>query len=407
LFQTPEARRAQAKAVVEIFSAQSLRRTDNFASFLAAIQSRFGSDLCYEHSPEERVRIPSFSLIRNVNYFGSDNAKFGPQFKDGFFTMRQIVSLMLRDAVYSPRSTTIAKPGLGLYEDSVKNLFPEGLGRLATLDPLYYIDEQGQCRFGDEIDRLEYSDQIAISICGTGYNNYGHFLYDGLPAVLMLVSMLEGVRPCLVGPSALATWQRDILEALNLLPLHWSLSTPVKFRTLLTSSQISYHVPFPTRFVRPVFDMLRFRFGGARQQGRKLFVSRSSDATRRLLMNRAEVEVLFAEAGFEIVHPEQLSVADQARLFASAEIVAGESGAGFANVGFCDPGAKVFEIQPENFFEGWTRAACMLFGHRWFVFSASAATDADDQAATRTEKPRRFTVDVALLKSAIEIVVSS
>jgi capsular polysaccharide biosynthesis protein len=242
-------------------------------------------------------------------------------------------------------------------------------------------------------------------VCGTGYPNYGHFLYDGLPAVLMLTSMLDRARLCIVGPPELGPWQREILAALNLLRLYRPLPRPVMFRKIVTSSLIALHVSYPTRFVRPVFDMLRFRFGGQRREGRMLFISRAFDTTRRVLTNRAEVEALFRDKGFEIVNPEHHSVADQVRLFASASMVAGESGAGMANVGFCDPGTKVLEIQPDLFLEGWTRAACMIFGHRWHIFCAGSRPMEDpDPSLPNGARGLTFTADLTALRSAIDAV---
>jgi capsular polysaccharide biosynthesis protein len=79
-----------------------------------------------------------------------------------------------------------------------------------------------------------------------------------------------------------------------------------------------------------------------------------------------------------------------------------------ANIGFCDPGARVLEIQPEQFFEGWTRTACMIFGHRWFVFCAGSIP-AEGDAATPPDKARglTFTVDPVAMRNAIRTVRSA
>jgi hypothetical protein len=398
---------ARAGMPVGVFSASVLAKTEHFPIFIGALQGHSGLDLRYLHAPATSIRIASAGLQQDVTSFGVRNAKILQHFKDGFYKMRETESVILHNAIYSPRSATITKVGLGLYDESIRNhlLIEDGLRVMTQMDPLFRMDDRGQCCFGAEVESLEYSNDIAVPVCGTGYPNYGHFLYDGLPAILMLASMLDAPRFCIVGPPMLRPWQREILAALNLLRFHRSLPRPVMFRKVVTSSLISLHVPYPTRFVRPVFDMLRFRFGGERRDARMLFVSRSFDTAKRALTNRAEVEALFRDQGFEIVNPERHSVADQVRMFASAAIVAGESGAGLANIGFCDPGAKVLEIQPDLFFEGWTRAACMIFGHRWHVFCAeSRPTEEPDPSFGAAAKLLTFTADLAALRTAIDTV---
>ena len=54
-------------------------------------------------------------------------------------------------------------------------------------------------------------------------------------------------------------------------------------------------------------------------------------------------EVL-ASFKFEEILPEQLSVQEQAELFASASAVVGPHGAGLTNIVFCKPQTKVIEL---------------------------------------------------------------
>jgi capsular polysaccharide biosynthesis protein len=68
---------------------------------------------------------------------------------------------------------------------------------------------------------------------------------------------------------------------------------------------------------------------------RRLFVSRRMDRKNRNCRNTPEVEEYFTAAGFEIVYPERHDLAEQARLFAEAEVVAGFGGSGMFNVLHC------------------------------------------------------------------------
>ena len=81
---------------------------------------------------------------------------------------------------------------------------------------------------------------------------------------------------------------------------------------------------------------------------RRLYVSRS-DARSRRVVNEAELLSVLLPAGFEVVVPGSLAVADQAALFAQASHVVGAHGAGMTNVAFCAPGTRVLELFHRNY----------------------------------------------------------
>jgi capsular polysaccharide biosynthesis protein len=72
----------------------------------------------------------------------------------------------------------------------------------------------------------------------------------------------------------------------------------------------------------------------------------------------------------------------------------GEAGAGMANVAFCDPGTRILEIQPETFFDGWTRGTCLIMALQWNAYFAKCHSS-DDGAL-------HFSVDIGMLRNAIE-----
>ncbi|MGI8523743.1 MAG: glycosyltransferase family 61 protein [Nocardioides sp.] len=72
--------------------------------------------------------------------------------------------------------------------------------------------------------------------------------------------------------------------------------------------------------------------GDRRGQHARIFVTRSAGG--RPCRNTPEVEHLFAAHGFTVVDPGELSRADQALVFAGAEVVAGFGGTGMFNLAF-------------------------------------------------------------------------
>jgi len=76
---------------------------------------------------------------------------------------------------------------------------------------------------------------------------------------------------------------------------------------------------------------------------KRLYIRRSLSSSRHLI-NEEEVIHCLEGWGFEALHLEQLSVQEQASLFAQAEIIVAPHGSGLSNLVFCLPGTKVIEI---------------------------------------------------------------
>lgn len=85
----------------------------------------------------------------------------------------------------------------------------------------------------------------------------------------------------------------------------------------------------------------------SRSRTRRIFLSRKDAPSRRLRNEAAAFEMLQA-CGFESVCLSGWSIARQATLFAEAEVIAGPSGAAFANLVFATPGTRVIEFASPN-----------------------------------------------------------
>lgn len=94
------------------------------------------------------------------------------------------------------------------------------------------------------------------------------------------------------------------------------------------------------RFLRNTF--LEKPGEGEEEARPRVFVSR--EKSRRKAPNEDCLFAALREYGFEKFVLEDHSLAEQARLFASAEFVVAFHGAGLANLAFCRPGTRVIEI---------------------------------------------------------------
>lgn len=88
---------------------------------------------------------------------------------------------------------------------------------------------------------------------------------------------------------------------------------------------------------------------------RRIYVARGPSQTRRVL-NEPELEASLQSIGFEIVHADALSVAQQARVFSEAELIVGPHGAAMTNLMFSAKGARLVEFMPRGYsFSGFQR----------------------------------------------------
>jgi predicted O-linked N-acetylglucosamine transferase (SPINDLY family)/capsular polysaccharide biosynthesis protein len=112
-------------------------------------------------------------------------------------------------------------------------------------------------------------------------------------------------------------------------------------------------------FTPPAIDYLRDRLAGLDEKSvaerRRLYVVRRNPAYRRLL-NADEVERFFLSRGFERVCPDDMTLAEQIEAFSQAGVIAGATGAGFANMVFAPRDATVIILYyagvPHQYFSG-------------------------------------------------------
>lgn len=206
-----------------------------------------------------------------------------------------------------------------------------------------------------------------------GLHNYGHFLIDCLPALLAVqrAGALERF-PALAPP--LLAWQTELLALLlgGEAPMPTVVDAPiVRLGQAVFATPMDHFLHAPG----PPLDAVRERILAAAAipadatAPRRIYVSRLG-SLKRELVNEAELESALEARGFTIVRPETLSVRDQIALFHRAEVVAAPAGAALANVLFCRPGTRVFEIQPSNFTGVWVRNIALLTGVDWRGFFA-------------------------------------
>jgi hypothetical protein len=192
------------------------------------------------------------------------------------------------------------------------------------------------------------------------YNgNYFHWMLERLTLIESVEAYgnLTGQRPVLFVHENLRPWQVASLSALGYgeedLVL-WTMRR-VKVRRLLVPSvrRYSENQSAPRDCMSPRASLwLRQRlldhfvpvpFTAAERK--RIYISRRKASSRRVV-NEAAILEKIERLGFLSYNLEDLTLAEQVRLFASADVVIAPHGAGLTNVIFAAPGAAVLELLP-------------------------------------------------------------
>ena len=150
-------------------------------------------------------------------------------------------------------------------------------------------------------------------------------------------------------------------------PLVWEISTPAQLalarlfhagekfvplaaeRTLFRTLYVpSFRAPFCVSRGQAEYLRGALRNDIAPGAGRKLYISRSDAASRRIL-NEAALLAALRPLGFETVTLASRTVAKQIALFKGADEIVMPHGAGCVNMVFSRPGVRIIELMPASY----------------------------------------------------------
>jgi capsular polysaccharide biosynthesis protein len=177
-----------------------------------------------------------------------------------------------------------------------------------------------------------------------GVHTYYHWLIDFVPRLRCVESSIELRRRPMIVNHQFTSWQQESLAAIYR-ARGWTLPPLIRMPDAPVVALRDAVVPGRVDRASAV-DILRKLYPvehppqGARL---RLFVGRNNVDYRRLL-NQDEVAASLARAKFMVIDPGSMPFADQAALFARADIVVGVHGAALANAVFAPPGSVLVEL---------------------------------------------------------------
>jgi capsular polysaccharide biosynthesis protein len=220
-------------------------------------------------------------------------------------------------------------------------------------------------------------------LASRGDRVYYHFLMDVLPRLGVLEQCPQIEPPDRWYVPANLSFQRQLLELIGLGPdrrIDSSEVPHVRAECLVVPGLPGTNVQNPAWVVA----FLRQRLlppGVARIPGRNLFITRGSGRNNRIVTNEAAVLDALADRGFECIDPGQMSVADQIRSFAQADVIVSPHGSALTNIVFASPGACLIELFPRgHIVPDYWKMACGVPGLEYRYLAGADATDRCDRS---------------------------
>lgn len=252
---------------------------------------------------------------------------------------------------------------------------------------------------------LEVSGRLGV-LTTRGDANYYHFLHDVLPRVAVLEQ--AGVeRPERWYVPRTTRFQKELLELWGIAEdevINSDEVRHVRAQTLVVpglASTIERNPPW-------VSQLLRARLvppGMGRVPGRNLYLSRKTGLNNRAILNEDEVLALLVPLGFEVIDPGDLSVRDQIRTFAEADVIVAPHGASLANLPFCSPGSTLLELFPsQSMVADYWKMTCGIEGLEYQYLSGTG-----EPAGLRREQfvVADITVDLPRLDSMVSALLAA
>lgn len=198
----------------------------------------------------------------------------------------------------------------------------------------------------------EFIDGTVAVLASHGSQNYYHWMIDVIPK-LGLIEQANIKPDYFYFFSTGKSFEKETLSILGIDEtkiINAKKNKHIQAKTLIVPSMLSLpETQLFTNIASPLwsFEFLRKKFLNEEvsYQSLRIYVTREKACWRKVV-NDVEVSNFLAGFGFIRVKLEEMSVVDQAKLFASAEIIIAPHGAGLTNLVFCSPGTKVIELMP-------------------------------------------------------------
>lgn len=198
-----------------------------------------------------------------------------------------------------------------------------------------------------------------FNICqGDSGNNYFHFIFDILPKIYLLNSIIDLKKINYFYVTDPKKWQ---IKIFNILGISQKKLLSSKIYKHISAEEI-YAVDHPWYFNGYIQQNVKKIPKWIIYQNRKVFLNKPKNRSKKKIFldrsqskynhcqiqNQNDIKDLIIKNKFEICKPEFSSFKKQISLFYNSSVIIGAHGAAFSNIIFCKPGTKIIEIIPAD-----------------------------------------------------------
>jgi hypothetical protein len=252
------------------------------------------------------------------------------------------------------------------------------------------------------IDKAIFSgkDKNCVLLSLPGFSNYGHWLIDVLPRLHHIAcSQREDISVC---SSRIERWGKEIAKHFGINELNVSTLEPMggyRWDKIDVATTIHSFYSLDNALAKKYWDLLKHSLlqdqKGARTLRRRIYVSRSRFKKGRTFNNALAIESYFLQAGWDVLHPELLTLSEQAQIFSEASVIVGDDGSGLHNSIFSPPDTKVLCLNFDriNLFHA---SVAQVMGH--------ALSYLDSDLDNHTEGDDGYSISLSRLNEAIALM---
>lgn len=254
--------------------------------------------------------------------------------------------------------TRLAEIGTYALEDAV--IAPSGIAikdkvafnSTAFIHPPHHVQAVATRLLAADLPTRRLRGTVAV-IYGPGHQTYGHWLVDFLPRLWVLAESGHDLAKLrYVMPPELTPDSRRLLALLGIgrsqLVAHryWR-EVLLADRLLMPTGLRAGNRIAPQFRDASAFWTRQLRAAAPAPDGQqaKLFVSRTQVIGARILSNREGIEAIAAQRGYAVVHPQRMTLGEQAALFAGARLIVGEYGSALHGSVHATPGTVVVGLR--------------------------------------------------------------
>lgn len=239
------------------------------------------------------------------------------------------------------------------------------------------------------------------------YRNFFHFMGQMLPRLLEMWHLHADDARYMIVPEDMPGFARVMLQMAGI-PEDRLLFVKDTQKVLIEKAYVANRTTHDWQCTTPVIEGLRsaLRLDPPPVPRRKLFLTRPTTATSagraRTFHEEAEYAAYARKNGFEVLDPSAFDLHEQRKLFASAKIVVGATGAALSNVIFMQPGTHAVVVTPRETCRTYYPGLCTGDGPNFHWIAGNYVSQASEYSPRFPHLP--FSASLDQLKDCLHMI---